>query len=168
MNVILASDTEPWMAAVTTLALLAAMAAVAVSAVQFMTSIQPDVVVYAAAGDPMKHQVPAWIYLVVENIGKGAAWEVRFSSDHPIQYATGGTVEAPFKNGIPFLPPGGNRSQIWGNHVDLIDFLGDNQIKVTIEFDVKHRWWWSASPTILTECILELASFKGLRYKGES
>ena len=88
----------------------------------FRSQVDPEVIVYS------KHDErrPSVILLVTENIGKGAAQDVRFASSQPLPKHAFGISEdkvGPFEPmdegaivaGIPFLEPGGKRVFAWGN-----------------------------------------------------
>jgi hypothetical protein len=74
---------------------------------------------------------PPYVYVVVRNIGQGAAKNITFQFSDVIEVP--GSERNPsvvpvneqiyFKDGIPFLAPGAEISTLWGSMIDLGDHL---------------------------------------------
>jgi hypothetical protein len=105
----------------------------------FRSQIDPLVVVYATSDESR----PSIINLVIENIGKGLAKDVSFKLSRPIpQKAFGHTnppipqsmTSGPLISGIPALGPGAKRVVTWGQYPGLYKGLGDDVVKVTVQF----------------------------------
>lgn len=147
-------------------ALLIAGIATMVNYALFRSQVDPKVVVYVA-DDPDSRTV---ILLVVENVGKGVARDVRFSSDRPIPASAFGmkglegepkTLNEPaISQGIPALGPGSRRAFAWGQFGGLREAIGDRPIMVTVSY------WrdatWPFGPRGFEESYpLEVESFEG-------
>lgn len=101
----------------------------------------PYVVVYARSDDLR----PTLIELIIHNVGKSVATDIRFEFSRPIFWmATGITerdaspgepmVKGPFVTGIPALGPGDMRRILWGQFGGIKKTLGDDTISVTTRF----------------------------------
>ena len=88
------------------------------------------------------------IALVVENIGKSVAYDIKFEFSEQIPEKAYGWEEiekenikwmksGPLANGIPSLPPGGTRELDWGQFVGLKSIIGDRAILVTAKYRAK-------------------------------
>ena len=88
------------------------------------------------------------ITLVIENIGKSVAYNLRFESSEKIPHRAFGWKEipkdeiqwmnsGPLIKGIPSLQPGGKREIDWGQHVALESIIGNRAIKVIASFEAK-------------------------------
>jgi hypothetical protein len=109
----------------------------------FRSQVDPEVIVY------LRHDErrPSIMLLIIENIGKGAALNVRFTTSKPLPMEAFGMTEKealPFVKmdrgaivtGIPFLEPGGKRICTWGQYGGLKRHLGEG-ICITVHY--KHR-----------------------------
>lgn len=129
------------------------------------SQVDPQVIVYSM----MDRRRPSIVLLVVENIGKGSARNIRFTSSKPLpQHAFGIREEqvGPFEpmqegaliKGIPFLEPGGKRVFTWGQYGGLKRHLGEQGVSVTATYQHRHLGW----PFYVRNCEtfpLEIASF---------
>jgi hypothetical protein len=109
---------------------------------------------------------PTLLELVVQNVGRSVAHDIRFESSQPIPYRAFGhdpakAAEAPrltsgfLVNGIPALGPGETRKMVWGQWGGLKKALGDGQIRVVCRFRAGTR---ECQPV---NCILDIRSFEG-------
>jgi len=123
---------------------------------------EPNVVVY------VKHDYSRTtiLQIIVENIGRGIANDIRFKSSRPIPAQAMGVAvdeakravtmtEGPLIEGIPALGPGDSRRITWGQFGGLVKELGDEKIILEYEYKDGHRKMPSR------EAILEYQSFKG-------
>lgn len=77
------------------------------------------------------HSKPPRVYVVVRNIGKGAAKDISFEFSAPMEIPRGASnpsvvpiSEQPyFKRGMDYLAPGAEISTFWGAMPDLAPFL---------------------------------------------
>ncbi|MBX3408424.1 MAG: hypothetical protein KF859_00890 [Phycisphaeraceae bacterium] len=86
------------------------------------------------------HLAPTILLLVIENVGKSVAYNVKFKSDDAIPEARFGInvsasegrfmKEGPLVNGIPALAPADRRVIIWGQYGGLKHALGDKPLRV--------------------------------------
>ena len=123
----------------------------------------PCVIVYVDH-QPAGHGV---LRIVIENVGRGLARDVRFELPEPLPAGLLGHPfpdklmdRGPLITGIPALPPGGKRIIMWGNYGELERLLGDKTPVVVckcrrgdalvIENDVEP-----------IECVLDYRSFEG-------
>lgn len=131
----------------------------------FLLQTDPDVVVYAIP-DPNR---PSIINLIIENIGKGVAKNIKFSSDKPIPYkAFGigndapvpqGMTTGPFVVGIPELGPKSKRVITWGQYHGLLKGLGDEILTITANYSAKKVF--IKAPLFKTTFFLDIKSFEG-------
>ena len=109
---------------------------------------------------------PSVLILVVENIGRGMAYDVRFDLPEGFPYRAWGMEEksaeppkelkvGPLVNGIPALAPGGRRILTWGQYGGLKKAIGDRVLSVTVRFKKGTR---DMSPVV---CKLDIESFAG-------
>lgn len=103
----------------------------------------PNVIVRAHLDDSF----PTGIFLSVENIGGGIAYDVKFDLERSIPArAFGNTpedaelhdvselVRGPLVNGIPALAPGDKRKFVWGQFAGLYKVLGDDFVTVRVSY----------------------------------
>ncbi len=101
----------------------------------------PYVVVYASS-DELR---PSLIEIVIQNVGRAVARNVRFEFSRPMFWRAYGTtennavpaeemVDGPLITGIPALAPGGMRRITWGQFGGLTKALGADTITVTTKF----------------------------------
>lgn len=129
-------------------------------------SFDPHVIVYTR-GDPDR---PTLIELVIENIGKGVAYDVSFEwhgelpqtaygitpSDEPREFDP--MTKGPLVDGIPLLAPGEARVLNWGQYGGLRDAIDDGRLKVTAAFQSRGRHPWNPTRHVV-ESVLEVRSF---------
>jgi len=106
----------------TVVLVLLTMLATAYNYLLFRGTIDPNVIVYPA----LQKEQPSLILLVIENIGKGVAKNIKFRFSKPLLQTFGisdAEVEAgtpvtsgAFITGIPALAPGQRREIIWGQY----------------------------------------------------
>lgn len=113
---------------------------------------EPNVVVYVRHDESR----PTIIQIVIENIGKGLASDIRFESSRPIPakvWQPAETVEAmkegPLIEGIAQLGPGDSRKIAWGGYFGLKKALGNEPIYLT--FSYKHEGKKLAKHTAILE-----------------
>ena len=82
---------------------------------------------------------PTLLDIVIQNIGKGMARDIRFELSEPIPHCSterkGQLMNSgPLIDGIAALPPGGKRLFLWGNYKDIEETVGDQRLVVTCRF----------------------------------
>lgn len=125
---------------------------------------EPNVVMYVRHDDTR----PSMLQIVVKNIGRGLASDVRFEPSRAIPHRTFGlstnTAEAPqsprmpygpLAVGIPTLGPDDSRIIDWGQFGGLSKVVGDTPIDVVIRYRHGNN---EMSPVVAH---LEVASFEG-------
>jgi hypothetical protein len=106
----------------------------------------PSVIVYAQPVESSR----TLFELVIENIGRGAAYDVKFQMSRPLPWRAWGisTEKAPMPGpmtqgpliaGIPALGPGSKRTLLWGQWGGLKKSLGDKPVQVTATFQGADR-----------------------------
>jgi hypothetical protein len=99
------------------------------------------------------------INIVVRNIGRGAAKDIRFDFSAPIESSGGQTISdmAYFKEGIAFLAPNTEIATVWDSYADAVEVLKEkglrNGITVTVRYkDLRGKAYstrWTINPLIL-------------------
>jgi hypothetical protein len=132
----------------------------------FRSQVDAEVIVYIRPDE----RRPSIILLVIENIGKGAALNVRFVTSKPMPSEAFGITEkearpfVPMKSGaiatgIPFLEPGGKRIYTWGQYGGLMKNIGEG---MCINVDYRHRHLgWPFKRRKTGTFPLEIISFAG-------
>jgi hypothetical protein len=128
---------------------------------QLKAFTSPYVVVYAKNDNAR----PTLIQIVIENVGRGVAMDVRFELSRPIPFGAWGVSEArarnpdepvmlrgPLVHGIPALTPGETREINWGQYHGLRGLIGDDGVRVKCRF--KH----GSIEMEPVECVLEIGS----------
>lgn len=121
---------------VNTLTMLVAIGSSAISYLVYKDSTSPDVIVYLEQNENSK----SILNIVIKNIGKSAAADVKFSFDRVLPHrAFEGDVSNQAKDsaltkGIPFFAPGTSRVFMFGDYAGINGFIGDGKIKVTTTF----------------------------------
>ena len=124
------------------------------------TQTDPHVVVYAHDD----RDRPTIIEIVIENVGRSVAEDVRFEVSQPLVRAYGMSPEdppsdtrpldtGPLVSGIPALGPGGTRRLVWGQYGGLRRVLGDGTVTVIARFKSGGR----ELPPVT--CVLDVQSF---------
>lgn len=142
-------------------------ATIAASAAYLLSRIasEPHVIVYT------KHDRdrPTMLVIVIENIGRGVAYDVEFELERRIpRYARGIAPtgdkrvvdemrEGPLIAGVPSLAPGEQRVLNWGQYGGLRDALGGRPVEVRARFEGGWPIRWSHE----VESVLEVTSFDG-------
>ncbi len=98
-------------------------------------------------------------YVVVRNIGKGAAKDITFDFSAPLEVPDGDPVnELPyFAKGIDYLAPGAELSTLWDSMITLKDFLEERSahggITITSRYrslaGEPHETDWTINPLLL-------------------
>jgi hypothetical protein len=142
-------------------------AATAINYFLYKVQVAPEIVVLVVVDD----RRPSMINLVIENIGKGVAKNIRFTSSEPIPKAYGVAPSVaepatllsagPFVSGIPALGPGAKRVLTWGQYGGLHSALGNRVIKVTATYTADQRTPWDPEE-YSTESLLDVRSLEGL------
>ena len=106
----------------------------------FRSQIDPDVLVYVSPDE----RRPSLIILIIENIGRGLAKDISFTSSRPIPkkaYGIGDDAKVPENmdsgpliNGIPALAPGSKRIINWGQYGGLKKGIGDDVVEITVTY----------------------------------
>lgn len=150
---------------VTVVLVLVTMLATAYNYLLFRGTIDPNVIVYAA----LQEEQPSLILLVIENIGKGVAKNVKFRLSKPLLKTFGisdAEVEAgtpvtsgPLITGIPSLAPGQRREIIWGQYGGIRRTLGAGEVlSITATYEA-----YAVGPVqpreFVTESLAEVDSF---------
>jgi len=117
-----------------------ATASAAITYAVYRSSTDPEVIVYA---DTDKKR-PSFIILIIENIGKGPAEDIKFETSRALParaFSIGipdkmpDTMESgPIVEGIPFLAPGQKLIVTWGQYGGLKKYIGDENIKVSANY----------------------------------
>ncbi len=159
---LLAPDQVPFWTAVAALA-ASATALVTIVYTYFTARLvqaqgEPKVIVY------VRHDVdrPSLLILVIENIGRDIARNVRFRPSRPLpsqafgiagrQGAAKQMSDGPFIQGIPSLGPGDSRVITWGQYGSLAASIGPTPIE--LEYTYKH-----GRRTLTGTTALEVQSF---------
>jgi len=146
----------------------ASLSAVAASVYTWLTfrlvrsQAEPNVIVYVRHDESR----PSILQIVVENIGRGLASDLRFEASRPIPTHAWGTTEreirpakmmaeGPLIAGIPTLAPGDSRKISWGQYAGLEKALDGNAILLTCRYKHGAR---EVRPVVGT---LEIKSFAG-------
>lgn len=125
----------------------------------------PDVIVYSTP-DPNRSTI---INLVIENIGKGVAKNIQFTSDRPIpSRAFGMDVNAdapktmdsgPLITGIPEMGPSSKRVITWGQYHGLLKGIADNVLNITADYSARKTFL--KVPKFKSTFSLDIKSFEG-------
>lgn len=148
------------------LAALIATSATVINYLFFRSQIDPNVIVHASDD----YNRPSLIVLIIENIGKSIAYDVKFETSKPMPKSAYGIDvgtakmaepmdEGPLINGIPALGPGSKRIINWGQYGGLKKYLGEESITVTIKFkSVRIGPFFSKKHVV--QCLLDIKSFE--------
>lgn len=123
-------------------AAIIAVSATIINYLFFRSQIDPNVIVYATTDEYR----PSIVLLIIENIGKSMALDVRFDFSMAFPQDAFGFEDAPdppildkgpLFNGIPALGPGAKRIITWGQYGGIHKSLGDNVVNITVQFKSK-------------------------------
>ena len=130
--------------------------------------VDPEVVVYTALDD----RRPSILIIIMENVGRSPAYNVRFEPSGPIPKNAWGIEglsedrqvetmqEGPLIDGIPVLGPGGRRVLTWGQFGALREVLGEAPISVSATYESRRPFPFPWDPTEHTSnSVLEIRSF---------
>lgn len=151
----------------TTLVLvLVTLSATAINYLFFRSQTDPEVIVYTSPDE----RRPSVIILVIENIGRGLAKNITFTSSKPLPHKAFGfgddaptprTMDyGPIINGIPSLGPHSKRIITWGQYGGLKKGIGDEIIDITISFR-SDRIFGLGQRTHKVVCPIDIKSFAG-------
>lgn len=121
------------------IALVIALTSTIISYLVLRSQQDPEVIVYASPDS----RRPSFIILVIENIGRGRAQDVKFQSNRPIPIRAFGFDDAPDPDvvkdgplfyGIPSLSAGEKRIITWGQFGGILKGLGDNVLDITATY----------------------------------
>lgn len=125
------------------------------------TVLEPEVVVYPEPDE----KAPDLIQLVIQNVGKGGAHNIRFYPERPIpakNFTMAPTKKfmdrGPFDGGIIYLPAGGRRVIDWGFYPSLAPVMAT---PIRVEVHCYQRKFSGASQLIRSHSVLEIQSFAG-------
>lgn len=157
-----------WTVAWTALAAVAASISAVVAAIYtYLThrlvrlNVEPKVIVYTKSD----RERATILMIVVENIGRDIAHDVRFTADRAIPFRAFDTSlenarpaeemrSGPLINGIPALGPGATREITWGQFGRLSRALGDVPIQITVTYRHGKRQFSDSA-------VLEVNSYEG-------
>ena len=152
--------------------LVGAVAAVAAYLLVRIAS-DPHVIVYVRHDAESRASL---MLIVIENIGRGVAHNVKFKLSRDIpKFATGITptgqkkervenmIDGALVTGIPYLAPGERRTIAWGQFGGLLDELGPLPVRVETMFE----GGWPMRYDHRTESLLEVMSFRNDRMGSE-
>ena len=131
------------------------------------SSHDPHVVVYSAS-DPDRS---TGLVLVVKNVGRGLAYDIRFDTSEPIPWKAWGVnekeaktsevmEEGPLVDGIPLLAPQESRVMNWGQFGGLKAALNGRSIRITATYESRGVLPWNPTEH-MTESVVEVDSFAG-------
>ena len=138
----------------------------AISYFLLRSQVDPYVIVYAKHDDKR----PTLFLIVIENIGAGVAYDVKFELSRSIPskafrmepkgdaFSFDTMIAGPLISGIPLLAPGERRLITWGQYGGLQDALGESSVQVTARFQSRHRALWRTKGRSV-ESLLEVYSF---------
>jgi hypothetical protein len=121
---------------------------------------EPNVILYVRHDESR----PTILQIVIENIGRGLATDIRFTSSRSIPWHAWNSTtnesgpvqpmaEGPLINGIAALAPGDARKLSWGQYKGLKQALGGEPIIITCTYKHGNR----KMPPVVSK--LEIASF---------
>ena len=133
----------------------------------YRSQTDPEIIVYVE--DDEKR--PTIMNLIIKNIGKGVARDIRFSFSKDLPSKAWGVSEdkaeiapkmddGPLISGIPFLPPGGKRVVTWGQYGGLMKNLERKTFVVTAKYNSDH-FGFPKKVKHVNQCPLEVFSFEG-------
>lgn len=152
---------------ISAVATIVATCASLISYAVYRSQSDPDVIVYAEA-DSLS---PSIINLVIRNIGRAPAYDVKFNTSSQLPAAAFGIDpsecwdckvmnDGPLIAGIPFLPPDSKRVIPWGQFGGLYKALGDNVVFVCASYKSRH-FGIPRKITNKQSSAVEIHSFKG-------
>nr|CAP48422.1 putative integron gene cassette protein [uncultured bacterium] len=146
------------------IALVIATASTLISYLIYRSSTEPEVVVYADTDRTR----PSIVLLIVENIGNGVAWNVRFEIDDSMPMKAWGfddaeqparMTEGPLVTGIPSFGPKARRVISWGQYHGIHKAIGYGTIDVVAKYQCHPRLaFWRRDKT--TTSRLDIKSFE--------
>ena len=119
---------------------LIAIGSVFISYTIYRSSSDPEVIIYSQPDDKR----PSIINLIIHNIGKSPALNVKFSPEKALPSKAFGFKDAPLPevmvngpviNGIPYIAPDQRFIITWGQYGGLNKYFGSSYIDVNIEFE---------------------------------
>lgn len=160
---------EAGMLLVTVIAVLISAFAVAVNLWVYRTQTDPEVIVFATNDESEQTQ----IWIVVQNIGKGLAQNIRFiwrngtpmkAYGLTVEQASGNPPEpmvGPLVRGMPSLGPGSRRVFIWGQYGGITAALADQngELRVRCEYEGGHPFLMGDRRRHSREYVIDIHSF---------
>jgi hypothetical protein len=142
---------------------LVALASLYISNKVYVDSTSPEVIIYLE----QNRDEPYIIDLIIENIGKAAATDVKFAPSKPLPYHAWNSEkikvmdEGPIIKGIPFFAPKSRRAFQFGNFAGIHKYFGDETIEIKITCKSKHRAIFGYK-SVTTVSYLDIFSFAGI------
>lgn len=166
---VICQDQNPWFDLASSyvgpiLVFIVTVLAAIVSYRTYRNQTDPEIVVYATPD----LDSPMIIMLVIENIGRGVARNIKFSLSREIPHRAfeiskgenkSWMTSGPLINGIPALGPGARREIRWGQYGALHNLLGDNIISVDATFERKSVFCPNEKIILRSNSLLEISSF---------
>ena len=145
---------------------LIASASATITYVVYRTAIDPEIIVYADV-DRLR---PSIVNLIIKNIGKGPALDIKFRTNRPLpskafgievpKEMPGPMIDGPIIVGVPYLAPGQELIITWGQYGGLKKYLGSAPIEVTSTYNRSKRLR-PASASISSLSKLDITQFEG-------
>jgi hypothetical protein len=104
------------------------------------------------------------VHLMIENIGQGPAYEVKFETNRDVKLSQGRSLRevGVFKGGVRFLPPRQRIELFLHNAVAAVDNFKSSPIEITVRF--KDSVGREASPE---KFVIDLSEYENLRKAGK-
>ncbi len=158
--------TEIGILCITAVMVLVTVTATAINYLFFRSQTDPEVIIYASPDE----RRPSIVILVIENIGRGLAKDISFTSSKPIPQKAFGFGEnaptprtmnhGPIINGIPSLGPNSKRIITWGQYGGLKKGICDDVIYITVTFR-SDRIYGLGKRSHKVVCPIDIKSFAG-------
>jgi hypothetical protein len=144
--------------------LIISISAAAIAFAAWRSQSEPEVVVYAVP-DLSR---PSFVNLVIENMGRGIARDVRFAVNQPVPHKAFGMkpegpaaqpmTAGPLIRGISFMHPGERRIITWGQYHGLArSLVGMLEVRATYWFKSSY---WLLRKTSTTLSVIDIESFQ--------
>lgn len=104
------------------------------------------------------------VHLVIENIGQGPAYEVKFDTNRDVRLSQGRSLREVglFKGGVRFLPPRQRLELFLHNAVGAVDDFKSSPLEITVRY--KDSVGREASPE---KFVIDLSEYENLRKAGK-
>lgn len=143
---------------------LVAIAATTISYSVFAANTSPEVIVHLEQ-DPDARTI---FLLVIQNIGNGAAKNVKFIPESPLPQEAFGMVgdaqmpkemdHGPIISGIPYMAPGSSRTIMLGQYGGLEKWLNDKSLTINIECERANKFF-GVPNVVRTSSSIDIHSF---------